>query len=145
MQLSPAGLDLIKRSEGFRTQVYKDINGFATIGYGHKLLPDESYPTGVTENQASSLLENDVLESSLAVSRMVHVPLTQGQFDALVDFVFNLGQGRLASSKLLLLLNQRCYGQAAAQLLLWDRAGQEVLPGLKSRREAEFALWSEKA
>jgi lysozyme len=71
--------------------------------------------------------------------------LTQGQFDALVDFCFNLGAGRLQSSTLLRCLNAGRYDAAAEQLLLWDVASGEVNLGLKGRREAELCLWKSSA
>ncbi|MGH9599568.1 MAG: lysozyme [Terracidiphilus sp.] len=142
MQLSEAGQELIERSEGFRGQTYKDAAGFPTIGYGHKLLPGEAFPAGIDEARASALLAADVKSTGQAVERLVKVPLTQGQFDALVDFCFNLGQGRLASSTLLRELNAGNYDAAREQLLRWDCAGSEEVAGLKSRREAEFQLWA---
>ena len=141
MELSAAGLDLLKKSEGFRSHTYLDVNGFPTIGYGHRLLHPESFPNGIDEAQASEILVSDVREAEQAVERLVKVPLQQGQFDALVDFCFNLGAGRLASSTLLKALNSGRYEAAAEQLLRWDLAGGEVNSGLKVRREAEFALW----
>ena len=141
MQLSASGLNLLKRSEGFRSHTYNDVNGFPTIGYGHRLLDHESFPDGVSEAQATSMLAADVRSAEQAVARLVKVPLTQGQFDALVDFCFNLGTGRLASSTLLKVLNGGRYADAAEQLLRWDIAGGQENAGLKARREAEFALW----
>ncbi len=141
MQLSAEGLELIKKSEGFRDHVYRDVAGFPTIGYGHLLKPDESFPNGVTELQAGLILAADVQQAEQAVSRLVKVELTQGQFDALVDFCFNLGAGRLAGSTLLRELNAGHHDTAAQQLLSWDHAGGVVNAGLKSRREAELKLW----
>ena len=142
MQLSDAGLQLIKTSEGFRSSTYIDATGNATIGYGHKLLPGESFPNGITEAQGEQLLAADVNRAEHAVAGFVKVELTQGQFDALVDFCYNLGPGKLQTSTLLRDLNAGNYDGAHQQLLLWDHAGTAVLPGLKIRREAEFALWS---
>ena len=142
MRLSAAGLELLKKSEGFRDHVYSDVAGFRTIGYGHRLTPAESYPDGITLAQAESILNADIAIAETAVTRLVRVPLTQGQFDALVDFVFNLGAGRLASSTLLRYLNAGKYNEAAWQLLAWDHAGSRELPALKLRRESEFRLWS---
>lgn len=142
MQLSAAGLELIKRSEGFRSHEYKDVAGFPTIGYGHRMGTKESFSDGIDEKQASAMLANDVFEAERAVNRLVRVALSQGQFDALVDFCFNLGAGRLAASTLLKELNAGNYGAAAGQLLCWDHAGGEVNAGLKARREAEFRLWT---
>jgi len=146
MHLSAEGLELIKRFEGFRSRQYTDVAGFPTIGYGHRIVPPESFPpesfpAGVSEPQAATILAGDVSAAEQAVCRLVKVALTQGQFDALVDFCFNLGAGRLASSTLLRCLNAGRYDAAAEQLLLWDLAGGEVNLGLKARREAELHLW----
>jgi lysozyme len=141
MQLSDAGLNMIKQFEGFRSTTYIDTAGLPTIGYGHKLLTGESYPDGITEAQAVELLSADAGAASLAVEHLVTVALAQGQFDALVDFCFNLGQGRLASSTLLRELNAGQYDDARQQLLLWDHSNGQVVPGLQARRQAEFALW----
>lgn len=141
MELSAMGLELIKRSEGFRRQIYTDVAGLATIGYGHRVRPPESFPGGIAEPEAAALLAADVAEAGRAVGRLVRVPMTQGQFNALVDFCFNLGEGRLAGSSLLEELNAGRYEAAAGQLLLWDHAGGQVNAGLKTRREAEYQLW----
>ncbi len=141
MQLSAAGLNLLKQSEGFRSHVYLDATGLPTIGYGHRLAHSESFPNGLTEQQAAEILSGDVREAERAVARLVRVPLVQGQFDALVDFCFNLGSSRLAASTLLADLNSGRYPAAAEQLLMWDHAGARELPALRARREAEFRLW----
>lgn len=141
MHLSAAGLELLKKSEGFRDRVYLDVAGFRTIGYGHRLGIGECYPRGITATQAEAILACDVATAEAAVSGLVQVALTQGQFDALVDFVFNLGAGRLASSTLLRYLNAGRYDDAAWQLLAWDHAGARELAALRLRREAEFRLW----
>jgi len=141
MHISEAGLELLKKSEGFRDRTYLDLAGFPTIGFGHRLLHPESFPNGISEEQAAEILLSDVRDAEQAVQRLVKVPLTQGQFDALVDFCFNLGQGRLASSSLLECLNAGQYAAAAGQLLRWDHAGARESSALKARREAEIALW----
>ncbi|MDE3148020.1 MAG: lysozyme [Acidobacteriota bacterium] len=141
MQLSAVGLELLKRSEGFRSHVYLDVEGLPTIGYGHRLVHPESFPKGIGEAQADRILAGDIREAEQAVERLVRVALTQGQFDALVDFCFNLGAGKLAASTLLKELNAERYNAAGEQLLRWDHAGAEVNIGLKARREAEFQLW----
>jgi lysozyme len=83
MKLSAAGL--IKRLEGFRNKVYLDMAGLPTIGYGHRPVHPECYPDGICEMQANVILLWDVHEAEQAISRLVKVPLTQGQFDALLD------------------------------------------------------------
>jgi lysozyme len=142
MHLSPAGLDLLKKSEGFRDRTYTDIAGFRTIGFGHRQSPGETFPDGISLAQGESLLASDILIAESAVIRLVKVRLSQGQFDALVDFVFNLGAGRLASSTLLKYLNAGKYNEAVWQLLAWDHTGSQENAALKARREAEFRLWS---
>jgi lysozyme len=141
MQISTQGLKLIEQSEGFRPTIYKDTSGIPTIGYGHRIEPHESFPHGITRPQAETLLLRDVAAAEAVITTLVKVPLTQGQFDALVDFVYNLGAGRLAASTLLRDLNAGHYLLAAAQILLWDHSSNEVSPGLKRRREAECHLF----
>jgi lysozyme len=142
MQLSNVGLELIKRFEGFRAHTYLDPAGLATIGYGHRLTEPGLYPNGITEEQATEILRADVQDALGSVERLVKVPLSQNQVDALVDFVFNLGQERFARSTLLRALNGGRYQAAGEQLLRWDLiAGQENL-GLRARRLAELALWN---
>ncbi len=141
MEMSQQGLDLLKKSEGFKERIYMDANGFPTIGYGHRVTGAAAWPDGITEPEAARLLAGDVGEAEQAVARLVRVPLSQGQFDALVDFCYNLGAKRLAASTLLAELNRGRYNAAAEQLLLWDYAGARELAGLRTRREAEFHLW----
>jgi lysozyme len=141
MELSAEGLQLIKQSEGFRSRQYLDVSGLATIGYGHRVVPPESFPNGVTEEQATALLLSDVRRAEQAVSHLVAVPLSQGQFDALVDFCFNVGAGRLATSTLLKELNAGQYAHAGLELLRWDCAAGQPNADLKARRTAELQLW----
>lgn len=142
MELSREGLELIKKSEGFRSHLYDDVAGFQTIGYGHKVNPGESFAAGIGEDKAVELLLADVRQAERAVSRLVRAVLTQGQFDALVDFCFNMGAGRLANSTLLRQLNAGRADDAGEQLLYWVYAGGVKNEGLKSRRQAEFELWT---
>lgn len=127
MQLSTAGFALLRKFEGFRSQTYLDVAGIPTIGYGHRLVHPECYPAGITEAQAEVILQWDVREAEQAVTRLVKVPLSQGQFDALVDFTFNLGAGRLSSSTLLEDLNAGKSDLAAQQLLRWDHSGDREI------------------
>jgi lysozyme len=142
MEMSAEGIELIKKSEGFRNRVYLDVEGYPTIGYGHRLIHPETYPNGITEAQGTAILYSDIRESEQAVARLVKARLTQGQFDALVDFVFNLGEVRLAESTLLRELNAGRLAEAGKQLLRWDHAGAQENAGLKTRREAELSLWN---
>lgn len=139
MQISKAGLDLIKQFEGLYLKAYRCPAGVPTIGYGHTA--GVAMGQTITQQQADDYLRRDVRQFERAVARLVTVPLTQGQFDALVSFAFNLGEGALAQSTLLRLLNAGDYAGAAAQFDRWNKAGGRVLPGLVRRRAAERALF----
>lgn len=132
-------INLVEQSEGCSYSSYQDSAGIWTIGYGHTA--GVTAGMKITPAQAIQYLETDLAFAGFAVSRLVHVPLNQNQYDALTDFVFNLGSGSLAGSTLLKLLNAGDYAGAAAQFGLWVRAGGKVLPGLVTRRAAEAKLF----
>jgi lysozyme len=139
MSVSEAGLALIRACEGFRSEAYRDAVGVWTIGYGHT----DNVRAGdrITREQGEALLRLDAGCAAEAVGRIVVVPLRQGQVDALVSFVFNLGEGALAGSTLLRKLNAGDVAGAAAEFPRWCHAGNAVLPGLVTRRARERALF----
>ena len=134
---------LIKESEGCVLKAYPDpaTGGEPwTIGYGHT--GSDVRPGKVIDQaEADRLLDEDVDLFERGVNRLVDVDLTQGQFDALVCFAFNLGLGALQQSTLLKLLNAGDYEGAAKQFLRWDKAGGKVMAGLTKRRQAESELF----
>lgn len=140
MNISEKGIKLIKNFEGCRLKAYKCPAGIPTIGYGHtgKVLMDDV----ITQEEADRLFKMDIIIHVNNVSRLVKVPLTQNQFDALVSFEYNVGYSALASSTLLKLLNQKKYKETAAEFGKWIHAGKNVLPGLVKRRKAEKDLFS---
>ncbi len=121
VRASDAGVQFVADEEGYVGTVYRDIAGHETIGYGHRLRPGEVY-TALTRDEALLLMRADIRTAEAAVDRCVRVPLTQGQYDALVSFAFNLGGGALASSTLLRMLNTRDYEGAAGQFGRWCKA-----------------------
>lgn len=141
MQTGREGIELIKGFEGLRLSKYQDVVGKWTIGYGHLILPNESFPNPLTEKQAEDLLRKDLATSEAGVTRQVKVKLSQQQFDALVSFTFNLGAGNLQSSTLLKKLNAGDYSGAADELLRWNKAGGKEVAGLTRRRAAERKLF----
>ena len=145
MKLSAQGLAFIQEQEGYSDAVYLDIAGNPTGGWGHLLSPEENekWPVGTELSQADwlQILEADVESSENAVNQLVSVPLSQSQFDALVDFTFNLGSGALEKSTLLADLNEGRYNAAAAQIPLWDHAGGKVVKDLEDRRLAEQKMF----
>lgn len=146
MRTSAAGVDMIRRFEGFRATVYEDAAGLDTIGYGH-LITDADRRLGLhlrtlTEGEATEILRADLARAEGAVNRLVTVPLVEGEFDALVSFVFNLGEGAFRGSTLLRKLNAGDRASVPAELARWTKAGGRDLPGLVSRREAEGAMFA---
>lgn len=140
MEISEDGIALVRQSEGLRLAAYQDAGGKWTVGYGHTG-HDVYDGLVITEAEAEELLHNDLLSSQLYVNFLVKAPLTQGMFDALVDWTFNLGLKRLKQSTMLKLLNEGNYAGAKAELLKWDRVGEVVVEGLLHRRQAEAKLW----
>lgn len=135
------GLALIKEFEGFSATEYLCPAGKRTIGYGHLLADGESYPEGITEERAEELLRDDIAEAEDAVIRLVDVPLSPNQFDALVSFVFNAGCENFRRSTLLRRLNTGDYAAVPDQLMRWVYAGRKLSAGLMRRREAEAELF----
>lgn len=144
MQTSDKGIALIKQFEGCKLTAYQDSVGVWTIGYGWTQ-PVDGKPirAGMTIKQetAERLLKTGLVSYESGVSRLVKVGLTQGQFDALVSFTYNLGSRSLSTSTLLRKLNAGDYAGAADEFLRWNKAGGKVLNGLTRRREAERALF----
>ncbi|MGI1283271.1 lysozyme [Enterobacter kobei] len=144
MQTSDKGIALIKQFEGCKLTAYQDSVGVWTIGYGWTQ-PVDGKPirAGMTIKQetAERLLKTGLVSYEIDVSRLVKVGLTQGQFDALVSFTYNLGVRSLSTSTLLRKLNAGDYAGAADEFLRWNKAGGKVLNGLTRRREAERDLF----
>lgn len=146
MRISSTGIEFLKEVEGFSPIAYLDSAGHPTIGYGHKILRSDKWER-ISEEEASFLLAQDVWKAESDVNRLVTVPLSGNEFDALVSFVFNLGAGALGKSTLLKLLNQKKYAEAALELRHWVKARNprtkklEVVDGLVNRREKEKQLW----
>lgn len=134
------GIALIKEHEGWRAKKYTDSAGHPTIGYGHKILPNEALEE-ITKEQGERILMRDIAIAETGVNNLIRVPLTSHQFSALVSFVFNLGAGALAKSTMRHFLNKRDYIEAANEFPKWVFAGGKRLPGLVKRREAERQLF----
>lgn len=139
MQYDATGLLETRNFESCELEAYWDTNGKVwTIGWGHTG-PEVTQGLAWTQEQADAAQENDIRAAAATVNTQVTVPLTQPEFDALVDFTYNVGCGAFASSTLLNLLNQGDYQGAAEQINRWDHSGGQVLAGLLRRREAETA------
>lgn len=143
MKISSTGLDLIKRFEGFEPKAYLCPAGVLTIGYGSTGKHVTRGET-ITEAEATALLAKDVVEFENAVNKL-GVTLTQNQFDALVAFVYNVGERNFSASTLVKRLKAGDMAGAAAQFGVWNKARVKgvltVLNGLTRRRAAEAALF----
>ena len=139
--ITQEGLNLIKHFEGFSPTVYTCPAGYATIGYGHLITKNESFKT-ITEDAAQVLLRSDAETAERAVLRYIDAPLTDGQFDALVSFTFNLGSGALQRSTLRRKVNRQVHSEVPSQLNRWVWAGGRKLPGLVVRRHLESQLYA---
>lgn len=161
MKTSKNGIDFIKSHESFRSLAYDDLNpnvtvnnveqlqGVLTIGYGHT--SNVSFGQIITEDQAEQLLKDDLLFAEMSVKNFVKVPLNQNMFDALVSFVFNVGEHNFATkqyggnsyvgSTLLQRLNEGKFNEASERFKDFNKSGGQVLNGLVRRRKEESELF----
>lgn len=163
-KISPIGVRETKKWESFVPFVYDDLapvsrkrnpygylpwdgskpKGTLTIGYGHT--NDARHPlkckkgVTITEEMATQILAVDLGECEEDVRRLIKVPLTQGQFDALVMFQFNTGA--LGKSTLRRVLNMGAYDAVPGELRKYVMAKGQRLQGLVNRRNAEIKLWN---
>jgi GH24 family phage-related lysozyme (muramidase) len=133
MNISQAGINLIKSYEGCVLFGYKDPIGVPTIGWGHTggVVVNQR----ITQAKADDLLNQDLVRFVKAVNDL-GLKLNQNQFDALCSFAYNCGQSNLKT-----LVNNRTLSQIANALPLYNRANGEVLAGLTKRRKAEQSLF----
>ena len=142
--ISGYGYSIIRESEGFRNQAYKDTGGVWTIGYG-----TIKYPNGVTvkqgdtctQGQANLWLMNDCKWVDACLDKYIKVKLNQNQFDALASFVYNVGESAFVKSTMLTLINQSKFGLAANQFDRWIYDNGKVINGLVNRRAKEKLLF----
>lgn len=138
----------IKHSEGCKLTAYWDVDGWS-IGYGYHG-SDVTQGMTWTQEDADGQLMSKVFAAGVAVNDLVKVELTQGQFDALTDFVYNEGSGNLQSSSLLRKVNAGLMDSARESFYYadpdgtphgWIYAGGQVSPGLIARRKGDQILW----
>jgi len=101
----------------------------------------ERFADGIDEQEAEDLLQGDVRWAERGVLRLINVPLTDGQFDALVSFTFNLGTGALQRSTLRRKVNREEHAQVPREFMRWVWAGGKRLRGLVKRRTAESGMY----
>lgn len=138
--------ELCRRFEGFRAKPYLCPAGIPTIGYGSTYYSDgrkvQLTDPPIEEPTARALLMVELQHTfAPGVARLCPGLVTNpAAFNAITDFVYNLGVGRLQTSTLRRKINAQDWEGAKEQLMLWTRGGGKVLPGLVKRRQAECAL-----
>jgi len=140
-KIGQAGLALIKQFEGCRLAAYQCSAGVWTIGYGHTAGVHKGMK--ITQAQADEYLKQDVAKFEKYINNLSYVPFTaqlnQNQFDALVSFAFNLGQGNVKK-----MCTGRTINQIPSAMQQYCKAAGKTLPGLQRRRKAEAALYNKK-
>ena len=130
----------IKEFEGCKLKAYVDQGGILTIGYGYTG-PEVTQGMTITQLAADSLLSDKLRILGVEVTKILTVPVTQNQFDALISLAYNIGIGNLRGSTLLKKLNNSDYKGAAEEFLKWHFVKAVPNEGLLKRREAEKALF----
>ena len=139
MKISQKGIDLIKRFEGCKLYAYRDSVGVPSIGFGHT--KGVKMGMSITQSQAESFLKDDLKPCEQALNR-IGVNFTQNQFDALVSWIFNLGEGNFNASTLKKKILVRAASfEIADQIVRWVNAGGKVQTGLQKRRIAEANMY----
>lgn len=133
-------VDFIKGFEQFRARAYKDQGGKLTIGYGHLIKPGEKIRK-ITRQKGETILKRDLAFAEKTVKNSVRTKLTQGQYDALVSLVYNIGPAAFRGSELLKELNSGDYQGAAEQFRAWRFVGGKESKGLAERRAKEKQMF----
>lgn len=146
LKVSDEMKEALIQEEGVRTTVYRDVAGYPTVGVGHLVLPEDGLRVGDTVSEARILdfLERDLAKAEDAVARLTgDLPLYQNEFDALVDLVFNVGEGNVSerkSPRLNAAISARDYN-GIAQELDYHHAGGQKANGLINRSERRNAIF----
>lgn len=133
--------DFVKQFEGRELKAYRCSAGVWTIGYGHTKGVKEG--DEISASEAEKLLVEDLTVIADDLSRLVNVPVSEGQYIALLSLAFNIGATELKKSTLLFHLNHGRFDEAAEEFGKWVYAGGKVSEGLKRRRAAERELFEE--
>jgi lysozyme len=150
MQPSNNCISLIKQFEGFRSKPYLCPANVATIGYGTTIYPNnvkvQLTDNAITEQQATEYLIDHVNKSTNKLNQFIKIELNQCQYDALCDFVYNVGLSAFANSTLLKIVNNNPNDFTNIQInfMKWVYANSKIITGLQNRRKAEYNLYASK-
>lgn len=149
MNISNSGLELIKEFEAYKEHAYLDSAGVWTVGYGTTIIDGRKVRRGdiLIKSEAEIYLTKDVQSAEDSVAKLVKVPLNQNQYDALVSFVYNIGEPNFEISTLLRKLNEMNYTGTSTEFLRWvfvtdpETGAFKRSQGLANRRSAERRLF----
>ena len=144
------GVELTKESEGFRGRLYNDAANYCTIGYGHLIKlaacdgnESSEFRAGISVPRGTEILREDMEKAEVGIMTLIDAQLTDGQYAALCDFVFNVGVGNFRKSTLRRRVNASDFDRVPFEFRRWVYAGGRKLSGLAKRREAEIKLFFE--
>jgi lysozyme len=148
-RLTQQGAELIKHFEGClkkrgdKYHAYECPAGVLTIGWGHTNHHGRKFNADAKWSLAecNEAAREDMETFEMAVRRLVTVPLAYHEFDALVSFVYNVGEGNFKKSTLLKKVNAGDFEGAAREFKRWNKANGKVLAGLTRRRESESLMF----
>ena len=156
MNVSPGAIKVICHHEGVRYRPYRCPARLYTVGVGHVMYPEQgklkiedrdSFPLRPEDNrqftkeEVDGILRSDLARFERGVAQFCPVPLTQGMYDSLVSFSFNVGLGTLQRSTLRQKLLRGDKAGAAEEFLKYCLAGGKILKGLQNRRIDERAMF----
>lgn len=146
MNISDNGVELIKKHESFRNNVYLCPAGIPTIGYGNTYYENgrkvKMSDPAISKKEGLKLLKTIVKQFEDGVNELVEVELNQNQFDAIVSFVYNVGLSAFKNSTLLKRINNNPFDEDIKyQFSRWNKSNGKVLKGLKKRRNSESYLY----
>jgi lysozyme len=157
VKVSKQCIEMIKHHEGVRTKPYRCPALLWTVGVGHVIDPNhirvkfedrkniafpDEWNRVLSMAEVDRILAEDLANFERGVLRLCPTGLTQGRFDALVSFSFNVGLGNLQRSTIRMKHNRGDFEEAAEAFMQWTKAGGKELPGLVKRRKDEKALYS---
>ncbi len=144
LKVSALGLEHITKWEGLMLKRYICLAGKPTIGVGHVIIAGENYQE-ITKEQAMEILAKDVERFEIAVKKYITIALNQHQFDALVSFIFNTGEGGIINSGVQKSVNSGNFASVPANLAAWCKfrvnGVMKVNKGLLNRRKSEGQLF----
>lgn len=156
MNVSDKLIEMLKHHEGVRQKPYQCPALLWTVGVGHVIDPNhakvplaerkalpipEGWDRTISMEEVNAILRKDIQRFESGVLRLCPNGLTQGRFDALVSFAFNVGLGNLQRSTIRMKHNRGEFDEAAEAFMMWTKAGGRELPGLVKRRKDEKALY----